>query len=116
MITKWTIQNCSSICSTEIQFDPTIIETKFSELYIPSRTLAYGIYELKLTVTMTASSSLIASKSAFVKITPSGITANLIQLGTSMITRGNKQELKLDPGSYSLDLDGYTFDANVSWK
>jgi len=115
--TKWTIKNCSSaICSYEIQLDPTIIETKFSELYIPSRTLAFGIYQLELTVTIIASSNLISSTSAFVKITPSGITANLVQLGTSMITRGNQQELKLDPGSYSLDLDGYTFDANVSLK
>jgi hypothetical protein len=115
LITKWTIQNCTSICSYEIQFDSTIIETKFSELYIPSRILAYGIYELKLTVTMIATSNLTSTASAFVKITPSGITANLIQLGTSMITRGNQQELKLDPGTYSLDLDGYTFDANVSF-
>jgi REJ domain len=116
LITKWTIKNCSSICSYEIQLDPTIIETKFSELYIPSRTLAFGIYQLELTVTMISSSNLISSASAFVKITPSGITANLIELGTSMITRGNQQELKLDPGSYSLDLDGYTFDATVSLK
>ncbi len=39
LITIWTIKNCTtSICSYEIQFDPTIIETKFSELYIPSLT------------------------------------------------------------------------------
>jgi hypothetical protein len=113
--TKWKIKNCTtSICSYEIEFDPTIIETKFSELYIPSRTLPYGIYELKLTVTMISSSNSTSSSSAFVKITPSGITANLIELGTSMITRGDQQELKLDPGTYSLDLDGDTFDANVS--
>jgi hypothetical protein len=115
LITEWTIKNCTnSICSYEIQFDPTIIQTKVSELYIPSRTLAYGIYELKLTVTMISSSNLISSSSAFVRITPSGITANLVELGTSMITRGNQQELKLDPGTYSVDLDGYIFDANVS--
>ena len=49
-------------------------------------------------------------------ITPSGITANLVQLGTSMITRGNEQDLKLDPGTFSVDLDGYTFNATVSGK
>jgi hypothetical protein len=63
---------------------------------------------------MISSSNFISSSSAFVKITSLGITANLIELGRSMITRGNQQELKLDPGTYSLDLDGYIFDANVS--
>ena len=62
------------------------------------------------------SSNLISSSSAFVKIIPSGIIVNLIELGTSMITCGNQQELKLDPGSYSFDPDGYTFDANVKFK
>jgi len=116
LITKWTIKNCSSTCSYEIQLDPTIIETKFSELYIPSRTLAFGIYQLELTATIIASLNLTSSTSAFVKITPSGITANLVQLGTSMITIGHQQELKLDPGSHSLNPDGYAFDANVSLK
>jgi hypothetical protein len=31
-----------------------------------------------------------------------------------MITRGNQQELKFDPGTFSIDLDGYPFDANVN--
>ena len=50
----------------------------------------------------------------YVEITPSGITANLVQLGTSMITSGFEQDLKLDPGSYSIDLDENTFDKDVS--
>jgi hypothetical protein len=91
-----------------------VIDTRFSELYIPARTLAYGMYKLNLTVTMTVSSNLASSSSVYVKITPSGITANLVQLGTSMITSGNKQNLKLDPGSYSVDPDGYIFNASVS--
>jgi hypothetical protein len=115
MITKWTIKNCTSICLYVIEFDPTIIETKFSEIYIPSRTLDYGIYELKLTVMITPL-NLNSSTSAFVKIIPSGITVNLIELGTSMITRGHQQDLKLDPGSYSVDLDRDTFDANVTFQ
>jgi hypothetical protein len=87
--------------------------TTFSELYIPARTLAYGIYELELTVTMKASSNLISSLSAYVKITPSGITANLVQFGTSTITRGHQQNLTLDPGTFSVDPDGYEFNASV---
>ena len=63
---------------------------------------------------MAGSTSLTSSVSAFVKITPSGITANLVQYGTSMITRGHEQDLTLDPGRYSVDLDGSAFNAKVS--
>ena len=47
-------------------------------------------------------------------ITPSGITANLVPYGTSMITRGYEQNLTLDPGTYSVDRDGNAFNASVS--
>jgi hypothetical protein len=113
-INQWTIFNCTSgTCLSQIQIDQTVSIT-CSELYIPARTLPYGIYQLKLTVTMSVSSNLISSSSAFVKITPSGITANLVQYGTSMITSGHQQDLTLDPGTYSVDPDGYTFNATVS--
>ena len=58
-----------------------------SELYIPGRTLSYGLYELTLNVTMVNMSNLTSSSSVYVQITPSGIIANLIQYGTSMITQ-----------------------------
>lgn len=110
---RWRIYNCTSICSSEIALDRTIVITS-NELYIPSRTLPYGIYQLNLTVSMIVSSSLTSTVSAYVRITASGITANLIQLGTSMITSGSEQDLVLDPGSNSVDLDGYLFNASVS--
>ena len=112
-IIQWTIVNCTSYCSSEILLDQTIATT-FSELYIPARTLPYGLFELRLTVMMTISSNLTSSQSAFVKITPSGITANLVRFGTSMITRGHEQDLLLDPGSFSVDYDTDTFNASVS--
>ncbi|CAF4063852.1 unnamed protein product, partial [Adineta steineri] len=111
MITQWTITNCTSICLQKIQLDPTIITT-LSELYIPRNTLAYGIYELKLTVTMTKIPSLTSSSSVYIQITSSGITANLIEYGTSMITRGKQQNLEFDPGSYSIDYDNNVFNAS----
>jgi len=49
-----------------------------------------------------------------VKIIPTIITTNLIPFGTSMITRGNQQDFKLDPGTFSIDPNGYTFNATVS--
>jgi hypothetical protein len=90
------------------------VGTSVSELSIPTRTLAYGIYELNLTVTMSSSSSLTSSASAYVKIIPSDITVNLVQFGTSMITHSHQQDLILDPGRYSVDPDQHVFDANVS--
>ncbi len=45
--TQWTILNCPSNCSSEISVGQTIITT-FSELYIPARSLPYGIYDLIL--------------------------------------------------------------------
>ncbi|CAF4445943.1 unnamed protein product, partial [Adineta steineri] len=75
---KWTIKNCTSIRSFPIQLNSKI-STTLSELYIPSRTLDYGIYELTLTVTMIESLDLKSSSSAYVRITATGITANLVQ-------------------------------------
>ncbi len=111
--TQWTIQNCTSVCSNQIQLSQTI-PTTFSELDIPALTLPYGLYELTLTVTMVQFPSLKTSSSVYVQITPSGITANLVQLGTSMITSGHEQDLKLDPGAYSVDPDASVFNASVS--
>ncbi|UJR25703.1 hypothetical protein I4U23_007054 [Adineta vaga] len=111
---QWTVMNCTSFCSNSIQLDSTIATT-LSELYIPARTLSYGLYKLTLTVTMVNMSSLSSSSSVYVQISATGIVANLVQYGTSMITRGNQQKLQLDPGSYSVDLDGDSFNAS-NWK
>ena len=59
--------------------------------------------------------SLTVISTTYIDITPSGITANLIPYGTSMITRGNLQDLQLDPGSYSVDPDEDNFDPSVSY-
>ncbi|CAF1517802.1 unnamed protein product, partial [Adineta steineri] len=112
---KWTIKNCTSTsCLFAIVLNEKVMTT-FSELYIPSRTLAYGVYQLTLTVTMIDSPNLKSSSSVYVRITATGITANLVQLGTSMITRGDQQDLLLDPGTFSVDPDENTFDA-TKWK
>ncbi|CAF4055669.1 unnamed protein product, partial [Adineta steineri] len=112
--TKWIIKNCSSICLFQIQLNNKI-STTFSELYIPSKTLDYGVYQLILTVTMIDSPNLKSSSSAYVRVTATGITANPVQLGTSMITRGSQQDLQLNPGAYSVDPDQDSFDAS-KWK
>ncbi|CAF0788844.1 unnamed protein product [Adineta steineri] len=113
-VTQWKIKNCSSTCSYQIQLDQTI-KTTFTELYIPAKTLPYGIYELQLTVTMTNLTNFTTSSSVYVQIASSGITVNLVQLGTSMITIGYDQDLNFNPGAFSVDPDGYTFNES-NWK
>ena len=93
--------------------DSTIV-TNYAEIYIPSRTLPYGTYELQLTVTMANATNLVSSASAYVKINPSGIAVNIGPYGTSTITWGYEQDLNLDPGTYAVDLDGYAFNTSVS--
>ena len=113
MLIKWTISNCTTTCADPIAIDQSVITT-YSELFVPARTLDYGIYELKLTVTMMASSTMTSSASAYVQITRSGITANLVHFGTSIITSGHQKDLILDPGTYSIDPDEESFNASVS--
>ncbi|UJR17607.1 hypothetical protein I4U23_004503, partial [Adineta vaga] len=91
--------------------NPQVITTS-SVLFIPARTLDYGIYELKLNVTMTNATRFSSIASIFVNISETGITANLVPLGTSVVTSGHSDDLKLDPGSYSIDPDGLIFNGN----
>ena len=85
----------------------------FSELFIPARTLPYGIYRLTLTVTMQNSSSLASSADTWIAIIPSNIQINLIPSGASMISLGVEQNLLLDPGRHSIDPDQKIFSTNV---
>lgn len=75
-------------------------------------TFPFGIYELNYTATLNITSSLRTPRSAFVRITLSSMTINLVPLGTSMITQGSGQALQLNPGLYSVDPDGDQFNAS----
>ncbi|CAF1129895.1 unnamed protein product [Adineta ricciae] len=112
--TKWTVSNCTSTCFNQVQIDDRVLTTS-SELYIPARTLPYGTYLFQLSVIMLDIPQLETTSSVYVDITPSGITANLVQYGTSMITSGYNQDLLFDPGSYSIDMDEPYFNA-TNWK
>ena len=108
---QWNISNGSNL----LMVDPSVITTTKSELFLPSRTLPFGTYQLTLTVTVNVSSNVTTtSKSAYVQINPAGTTANLVPLGTSLITRGEGQDLQLNPGLYSVDLDEEQFNASVN--
>jgi len=110
---KWTIASCTSNCSLSIQLDQSIVTTS-NELYIPAKTLDYGVYQLRLTVAMVVAPQFSTSISVYIKIITSSITVNLLAFGTSMITSGYKQDLLLDPGTHSIDPDTELFNASVS--
>lgn len=111
---EWSIFNCTNSCVNRLSIDQNILTTTQSELYVPARTLNLGVYELKLFVAMLAAPELNVSISAFVRINPSGITANLVPLGTSIVTSGQSMNLTLGPGSFSVDPDSQIFNASVS--
>ena len=114
--TRWTINICTtSSCSSQVQLDQTV-STTLSELFIPARSLAYGTYQLQLTVSMIASPNLTSSASIYVMIISTKIQTNLLLYGTSMISLGHEQNLTLNPGKFSIDPDTSTFNASVSWN
>jgi hypothetical protein len=112
MTIEWTILNCATVCAQSMSTNLTIRKTS-SELFIPARTLPYGVYELKLTAIVSNASQLPSSASVFVRIVPSGIIANLLEYGTSFVTHGHGQTLTVDPGRYSINPDEYQFNSSV---
>ena len=113
-IQKWSIKNSTNNNFSEIEFDKKILTSR-SELYIPSNALQYGIYQLELRVTTIDNPNLTNSSSVYVEISSSGVTANLVPLGTSVVTSGDQQNLILNPGNYSKDPDGFEFNSS-DWK
>ena len=110
---QWSIRNCSLFtCVNVSPIAPTLLSTTGDELFIPSRTLPFGLYQLQLRVTLNISSSLSTTRSVFVRILPGKIVANLLPLGTSMVTSGSAAALQLNPGLYSLDLNANDFNAS----
>ncbi|UJR08873.1 hypothetical protein I4U23_013128 [Adineta vaga] len=109
---QWTIYYCSSYCANPVRLNSSM----FSELFIPGNTYPIGFYEIKLRIRMTtASSNLTSSKSVYLKIIRSKpIIVHLDQFGTSEITNGFEQDLLLEPGKYSTDIDGNPIVENVS--
>ena len=112
---QWSIHNCSAVnCPDEFRLESTLL-TSSSDLFLPRQTLPLGVYQLQLSVTMNVSSNVFTrTESTYVRITPSGITTNLVPLGTSMISSGAEQNLQFNPGNYSIDLDGKPFNASVN--
>jgi hypothetical protein len=112
IIKQWTVVNCSSICSNEIQLNQSI-ETSQSNLFIPSRTLSNGIYELKLRVTIVDFPVSTSSSSVYIEILSSTIITKFISFDTLMITHDYQQNLILNPGEFSFIENSIRFNKNV---
>lgn len=97
---QWMIKN-----GTTASPIPLNLKSVANEYFLPARTLPLGLYRIEFLLTLNQSFVQTYSRSIYFFINPSGITANLTQLGTSMITSGVGQVLHFDPGSYSIDLD-----------
>ena len=106
---QWIRKNNSNV----IPFDSQI-ETTSTELFIPAKKLPFGIFELELTITLNQCPTVKSSSSVYVEIIPSDIIVYLFQSRSSMITSGFQQDLRLDPGTYSIDPDQVTFDRTVN--
>ena len=86
-----------------------------SDLFIRGRTLSAGIYAIKLRLSMIASSNLTSSKSVYIRIIPSEpIIVNLMRFRISEITIEFGQDLLLEPGKYSTDVDGVPIAPDVN--
>lgn len=111
--TNWTIFTCNPTCSIEANLDRSLNMTH-TELFIPARVLANGLYEITLTLMVINSSDLITPTSIFVRINPVGVVVNLVQFGILMITSETKRDLTLNPGQFSAHPDWNTFNGDVS--
>jgi len=116
VIEQWSIGKClNSNCSLKEQLEFSSIDMTLGELFIPSKILEYGIYQMKLTVKMSISPQLISSSITYVEIIPSSIQVQLIQFGPSIILHDQQQTLILDPGRFSIDPDQNYFNSTVSF-
>ena len=113
IFSKWTIKECSLSCLTAIELDQSITTTR-SELFIPRKVLTFGTYELELHVTVMFPFNWTLSAATYIQIKPSNIVVNLMLFGTSMISHGYQQTLTLNPGTYSVNPDGLSFNTSVS--
>lgn len=111
---KWIIKSCTSFnCSSQLSVNESLIKTTQNELYIPSKTLSYGIYEFILIVSINALSQLNVSVSSFIEIISSNIIVNFNEYELTTITYGYEQDLIFNPGKYSINPDEMIFDASA---
>ena len=113
--TKWTILTCTPLCLDQTQFNQPI-DTTQTDLFILAQTLFHGIYQLTLTVTIIDFPTLTTSSSVYIEIVRSTMITNIISYNTLMITHDYQQNLFLNPGEFSFDVNAITFNKSVSYQ
>ncbi|CAF1275359.1 unnamed protein product, partial [Adineta ricciae] len=112
---RWIVTNCTSSCEFQVNIN-YLLNITTNQILIPARTLPYGVYRLKLVLTMrNSTATIIASSSVYIAIIPATIIVNLVQYGTSVITSSYENDLILDPGKYSINPDSDIFDT-TNWN
>lgn len=92
---------------------PSTTQITVSELFVPSKSFDYGLYQLKLTVQMYKMRELISSSITYVEILRSPIEVNLVEYRQKTIIRKQNQTFILDPGRFSIDYDQTSFNSTV---
>lgn len=108
-MTKWTIFNESD--GTELNYS---IHTSQKDLFIPALMLSHGRYQLELVVTIIGFPPVQSSSSVYIDTSPTTIHVHLIELDTFIHRHDYREDLLFDPGKYSLDTHGITFQPEVS--
>jgi len=112
--TKWKIYDCSLISSNQAELNQSMKPT-LNDLLISTRILRYGLYKFELIVTMIDYPSLISSSFVYIEITRSIVTINLISFDKLMIIHDYQNNLILNPGEFSFDLNQIPFNKDVCY-
>ena len=75
--------------------------------------LDYGLHEIKLTVTINNLTHLSTEAKIYLNVVCSAVIVRLIPSDVSSVSHHHRQDLKLDPGSFSIDPDADTFNTSV---
>ena len=116
VVEQWAISKClNSSCSMTQPFQSSSsLQLILSQLYIPSKTFPYGLYQIKFTVQMAFLPNIISSVITYVEISLSPIQVKLIEYDSTVIMQKQQQTFILDPGRFSIDPDQTYFNSTVS--
>ena len=100
------------MCSNVLQLDQSI-ELSGKDLLIGAEILSSGVYKVELIVTMVDDPLLSSSAFTYIEITRSIVIINLISFNATKIEQNIEENLTLNPGEFSVQLDQSRINKNV---
>ena len=100
------------MCSNVLQLDQSI-ELSGKDLLIGAEILSSGVYKVELIVTMVDDPLLSSSAFTYIEITRSIVMINLISFNATKIEQNIEENLTLNPGEFSVQLDQSRINKNV---